>query len=276
MIARRTFDSVRTNLVLVLVCAVWAAPLLWAVGTSLRSPRLPVGLGPLWLPGGPTLENFAEAWADAPFVTYYLNTVVIAGGILLVQLVTITLAGYVFARVRFPGRDLIFTLFLAQLMLPLTVLALPNFLTMRDFHLIDNKLAIMLPYMASGFGTFLMRQAFRGVPIELEEAARLDGSRWWQLLWYVYVPLTRPALVAFSIVSVTYHWNDFLWPLLVTNTPNARTVTVGLQSFAAAGENGAQFPLIMAGSLLVMAPVLIAFLVFQRRFVNSFVQSGMK
>jgi sn-glycerol 3-phosphate transport system permease protein len=201
---------------------------------------------------------------------------VICAGILIVQLFTITLAGFAFARIRFKGSDLLFTLFLVQLMLPLPVLAEPNFLTMRDLHLIDNKLSIMLPYMASGFGVFLMRQAFRGVPRELEEAGVLDGANWWQLLWFVFIPLARPALVAFSIVSITFHWNDFLWPLLVTNTPNARPLTVGLASFATAGENGAQFPLIMAGSLLVMAPVLVGFLLFQRQFVASFVQSGFR
>jgi sn-glycerol 3-phosphate transport system permease protein len=272
----RRLDRVRTNGVLLIVCLVWVLPLVWAAGTALRPPNLPVGTGWLWLPGAPTLENFGEAWDAAPFVTYYVNTIVICAGILLVQLVTITLGGYAFARVRFRGRDWMFGVFLLQLLLPLPVLAEPNFLTMRDLHLIDNKLAIMLPYMASGFGVFLMRQAYRNVPIELEEAAVLDGCRWWQLLAYVYIPLTRPALIAFSIVSITFHWNDFLWPLLVTNTPAARPLTVGLASFASAGENGAQFPLIMAGALLVMAPVLVGFLVFQRHFVASFVQSGFK
>jgi len=272
----KRLDHLRSNVILVIICAVWVLPLIWAVGTALRPSNLPVGTGWLWLPGSPTLANFADAWDAAPFVIYYANTIVICAGILIVQLLTITLAGYVFARIKFRGRELMFVLFLVQLMLPLPVLSEPNFLTMRDLHLIDNKLAIMLPYMASGFGVFLMRQAFRGVPRELEEAGVLDGANWWQLLWFVFIPLTRPALVAFSIVSVTFHWNDFLWPLLVTNTPNARPLTVGLASFATAGENGAQFPLIMAGSLLVMAPVLVGFLLFQRQFVASFVQSGFK
>lgn len=269
-------ERLRTNIVLVIVCLVWVLPLVWAIGTALRPPNLPVGTGWLWLPGSPTLQNFIDAWNAAPFVTYYANTIIICTGILVMQLITITLAGYVFARVPFPGRELIFALFLLQLLLPLPVLAEPNFLTMRDLHLIDNKLAIMLPYMASGFGVFLMRQAYRSVPIELEEAAVLDGCRWYELLRYVYIPLTRPATVAFTIVSITFHWNDFLWPLLVTNTPAARPLTVGLASFATAGENGAQYPLIMAGALLVMAPVLIGFLLFQRNFVASFVQSGFK
>jgi sn-glycerol 3-phosphate transport system permease protein len=276
MTTAKRLDLLRTNFVLVIICAVWILPLVWAIGTSLRPSNLPVGTGWLWLPGAPTLENFVDAWNDAPFVIYYANTIVICAGILIVQLFTITLAGFAFARIRFRGSDLLFTLFLVQLMLPLPVLAEPNFLTMRDLHLIDNKLSIMLPYMASGFGVFLMRQAFRGVPRELEEAGVLDGANWWQLLWFVFIPLARPALVAFSIVSITFHWNDFLWPLLVTNTPNARPLTVGLASFATAGENGAQFPLIMAGSLLVMAPVLVGFLLFQRQFVASFVQSGFK
>ncbi len=276
MMTAKRLDLLRTNVVLIIICAVWILPLVWAVGTALRPSNLPVGTGWLWLPGAPTLANFGDAWDAAPFVIYYANTIVICAGILLVQLFTITLAGFAFARIRFRGRELAFVLFLVQLMLPLPVLAEPNFLTMRDLHLLDNKLAIMLPYMASGFGVFLMRQAFRGVPRELEEAGVLDGANWWQLLWFVFIPLTRPALVAFSIVSITFHWNDFLWPLLVTNTPNARPLTVGLASFATAGENGAQFPLIMAGSLLVMAPVLVGFLLFQRQFVASFVQSGFK
>lgn len=276
MTTSKRLDLVRTNFVLLIVCAVWVLPLIWAVGTALRPSNLPVGTGWLWLPGAPTLNNFVDAWNAAPFLIYYANTIVICAGILAVQLFTIVLGGYVFARVPFRGREMAFTLFLIQLLLPLPVLAVPNFLTMRDLHLIDNKLAIMLPYMASGFGVFLMRQAFRGVPRELEEAALLDGANWWQLLWFVFIPLTRPALVAFSIVSITFHWNDFLWPLLVTNTPAARPLTVGLASFATAGENGAQFPLIMAGSLLVMLPVLVGFLLFQRQFVASFVQSGFK
>ncbi len=276
MIAGRRLDTLRSNLLLTVVCLVWVVPLVWALGTSVRAPGEPVGTGFLWLPGRPSLANFAEAWSAAPFVTYYLNTIVICGGILAVQLFTITLAGYAFARVPFPGRELLFSLFILQLMLPLTVLAVPNFLTMRDLHLINTKLAIMLPYMASGFGVFLMRQAFRSVPLELEEAGRLDGCQWWQVLWHVYLPLTRPALVAFGLVSVTFHWNDFLWPLLVTNTPNARPLTVGLASFALAGENGAQFPLIMAGTLLVMAPLLLGFFLFQRQFVSSFIRSGIR
>jgi sn-glycerol 3-phosphate transport system permease protein len=269
-------DYLRSNMILALISAIWIVPLVWALGTSLRSPRVPLGSGWLWFPGSPTLQNFHDAWNAAPFPTYYLNTIVIVGGILAVQLVTITLAGYAFARVRFPGRELFFALFVFQLLTPLSVLVLPNFLTMKDLHLVDHRLAIMLPYMASGFGTFLMRQAFRTVPLDLEEAARVDGARWWQVLRHVYLPATRATLIAFTVVSITFHWNDFIWPLLVTNTPRSRPLTVGLASFTQASESGAQFPLIMAGTVLVMFPLLLAFVLFQRQFIASFVRSGLK
>ena len=269
-------EAWRSGIILLLISAIWIVPLIWALGTSLRDPSEALGTGWLWLPGAPTLANFQEAWAAAPFPTYYVNTIIIVGGILAVQLVTITLSGYAFARVPFAGRELFFALFIFQLLTPITVLVLPNFETMKDLHLIDHKPAIMLPYMASGFGTFLMRQAFRTVPIELEDAARVDGARWWQTLWQVYLPATRATLVAFAVVSITFHWNDFLWPLLVTNTPRSRPLTVGLASFTQASESGAQFPLIMAGTVLVMFPLLIAFLLFQRQFISSFVRSGIK
>ncbi len=269
-------DGLRSSVILALIGAIWIVPLVWAIGTSLRAPDAALGEGWLWLPGLPTLDNFQEALASAPFVTYYANTIFIVTGILIMQLITITLAGYCFARVPFPGRELFFALFIFQLLTPITVLVLPNFLTMRDLHLVDNKLAIMLPYMASGFGTFLMRQAFRTVPVDLEEAARVDGAVWYQVLWNVYLPATRATLVAFAVVSITFHWNDFIWPLLVTNTPKSRPLTVGLASFTTASESGAQFPLIMAGTVLVMFPLIIAFLLFQRQFISSFVRSGLK
>jgi len=274
--ARFLAASLARNALLTLVALVWAVPLIWALGTALRSPGQAVGTGWLWLPGRPTLGNLGDAWTDAPFLIYYVNTIIIVFGILACQLVTITLAGYAFARVRFPGREWFFLLFLFQLLTPATVLLVPNYLTMRDLHLIDTRTAIMLPYLTSGFGTFLVRQACRAVPIELDEAARLQGAAWYQVIWHVYLPLIRPALLAFSVVSVTFHWNDFLWPLIVTNTPNARPLTVGLASFAQGGETGAQFPLIMAGTVLVMSPLLVAFFLLQRHFIESFLFSGLK
>jgi sn-glycerol 3-phosphate transport system permease protein len=255
---------------------VWVFPLLWAVATSLRPPgQLGSQIASLWVQHA-TIGNFVEAWSDAPFLRLYYNTAVVVFGILGVQLVTITLAAYAFARLEFWGRALLFRLFLLQLMIAPSALILPNFVTLRALGLLDTRLGIMIPYFASAFGTFLLRQAFRTVPRDLEDAAAIDGCNSLQTIWYVFVPLARPTLMAFSIISVVYHYNEFLWPLIITNTDRARTVTVGLASFTQSAEAAAQWNLIAAGTVMVVFPLLVVFILFQRRFVESFMRSGLK
>jgi sn-glycerol 3-phosphate transport system permease protein len=255
---------------------VWVFPLLWAVATSFRPPGSLGGqIASLWV-HHPSLANFREAWSEAPFVRLYYNTAVVVFGILAAQLVTITLAAYAFARMEFPGREWLFRLFLLQLMVAPSSLILPNFVTIKTLGLLDTRLAIMIPYFASAFGTFLLRQAFRGVPRDLEDAAAIDGCTTFQTLWNVFLPLARPTLIAFSIVSVVYHYNEFLWPLIITDTDRARTVTVGLASFTQSAESAAQWNLIAAGTVIVILPLLVLFIVFQRRFVESFMYSGLK
>lgn len=257
------------------LAAIWAVPLIWSIETALRTERDAVSNGLLWTEP-PSLGSFIDAWNSAPFPLYYVNTVIIVTGILAMQMLTVSLAGYAFGRLSFPGKGPLFALFLLQMMLPATALVLPNYQTMHFLGLIDNRLAIMLPAFASGFGTFLMTQTFKSLPREFEDAAHVDGAVWWQVLWHIYVPLGRPALVAFGVVSVCYHWNDFLWPLIVTNTPASRPLTVGLAAFTQSSESGEAWQLIMAGTLLTAIPLLVAFFAFQRRFINSFIQSGLR
>ncbi len=255
---------------------VWLFPLLWAFATSLRPPgQLGSDLASLWV-HHPSLANFREAWGDAPFLRLYYNTAVVVFGILSVQLVTITLAAYAFARMEFWGRDLLFRVFLLQLMVAPSALIFPNFQTVKLLGLLNTRLGIMIPYFASAFGTFLLRQAFRSVPRDLEDAAAIDGCSTLQTIWNVFLPLAKPTLVAFSIVSVVYHYNEFLWPLIITDTERARTVTVGLASFTQSAESGAQWNLIAAGTVIVVLPLLTVFVLFQRRFVESFMYSGLK
>ncbi|WP_204165440.1 carbohydrate ABC transporter permease [Methylobacterium sp. 17Sr1-1] len=254
---------------------VWAVPFWWMLVAAFR----PAGSGAdaSLLPSlTPTLANFAEAWASADFPLYFLNSAVLCAGILAVQLVTASLAGYVFARLEFPGRGFLFALFLVQLMLVPVVLLVPNLKTVAALGLYDTLPGVMAPYCATAFGTFLMRQSFREVPRELEDAAMIDGAGWWARIRLIYLPLTKPALVAFSIVSVTSHWNEFLWPLMVINSPDKRPLTLGLASFTLSAEGMQAWGLIAAGTFLVSLPLLAAFLIFQRRFVNSFLASGIK
>jgi sn-glycerol 3-phosphate transport system permease protein len=254
----------------------WTVPILWTFAVSVHSPDEPLSASNLWWGAHPTLANFSQAFEIAPFARYYLNTVIIVGGILAVQLVTISLAGYAFARFKFRGQNLLFFLILLQLMVPSSALIVPNYATIRVLGLFDTLLAVMLPFFGSAFGTFLMRQTFKTVPRDLDDAARMDGANWLQTLWYVYIPPARPALVAFGLSSISFHWNDFLWPLVVTNSITSRPLTVGLAVFTQLGEIGAQWPLVTAGTVIVVAPLLILFFIFQRQFIDSFLHSGLK
>jgi sn-glycerol 3-phosphate transport system permease protein len=259
----------------VALVGVWAVPFAWMLVAAFR-PGSGLAMASLVPDYWPTIANFAEAWESADFPRYALNSVAICGGILAVQLVTISLAGYAFARLELPARNLLFALFLVQLMLAPIVLLVPNLRTVAQLGLYDTLLGVMAPYFASAFGTFLMRQAFRAIPRELEEAALIDGARWHQLIRHVYLPLAAPALVAFSIVSVTAHWNEFLWPLSVINSPDNRPLTVGLATFIRGSEGTQAWGVIAAGTLMVVAPLLIGFALFQRRFIDSFMASGLK
>ncbi len=254
----------------------WAVPILWTFAVSLHPPDEALSAANVWFGSHLTLENYFTAFKIAPFGTYYLNTLLIVVGILCVQIITSSLAGYALARYRFRGQNIIFFIILLQLLVPISALIVPNYATIRELHLFDTLLAVMLPYFGSALGTFLMRQTFKAVPRELDDAARMDGANWLQTLWHVYIPPARPALVAFSLASISFHWNDFLWHLVVTNSEASRPLTVGLAIFTQLGEIGAQWPLVTAGTVIVIGPLLILFLVFQRFFIASFLHSGIK
>jgi sn-glycerol 3-phosphate transport system permease protein len=250
----------------------WVMPLVFAFWTAFH----PAEFSTRFLLGAPlTLENFEKAWHAAPFARYFINTVTLVTMILAAQLVLVTLAAYAFARFQFPGRDVAFALVLVQLMVMPDVLLVENYRTMTALGIKDTILAIGLPYFASAFGIFLLRQTFKTVPKELDEAARVEGCSPLATLWKVYVPLARPTYLAFALVSVSYHWNNFLWPLIITNSVESRPVTVGLQVFSAT-DQGIDWSIINAATLLSAGPLLIAFLLFQRQFVQSFMRAGIK
>ena len=261
----------------VILALLWIVPFVWMMVAAFRPGAFGgAGMASLIPNYVPTLSHFFEAWASADFPRYTLNTIIIAFGILAVQLLTITLAGFAFARLDFPGKRIVFYLFLLQLMLVPVVLIVPNLKIVAQLGLYDSLLGVMAPYFASAFGTFLMRQAFSAIPRELEDAALMDGASWWQRIRYIYVPLTIPAFIAFAIVSITTHWNEFLWPLMVINSPDNRPLTIGLATFTRGQEGAQAWGVIAAGTLFVIAPLALGFLMFQRRFVNSFVSSGIK
>lgn len=246
-----------------LLYAVWAAihPAAYATHVSLLAPLSPV--------------NFITAWAAAPFPRYLLNTVILVTMVLVAQFVLCTPAAYAFARMRFAGRDVVFGIVLLQLMVMPDVLLVANYTTLSRLGLVDTIGGIALPYLGSAFGIFLLRQTFRQVPQELDDAARLEGAGRLAVIWRVYVPLARPTYIAYGLVSVSYHWNNFLWPLIITNSVGTRPLTVGLSVFAST-DQGVDWSVISAATLMTSAPLLLAFLLFQRQFVQSFMRAGIR
>lgn len=255
-----------------LLALIWILPLLYAVWTAFHPGEYSTRFA---LDAPLTLANFARAWEAAPFGRYFVNTVLLVTMVLGCQLVLATLAAYAFARFEFPGKPVLFALVLVQLMITPDILLVENYKTMTQLGLVDSVLAVGLPYFASAFAIFLLRQTFMGIPRELDEAARVEGAGPLAILWRVYVPLARPVYVAFALVSVSFHWNNFLWPLIITNTPAARPLTVGLQVFSAT-DQGIDWSVITAATLMSAAPLLVAFLLFQRQFVQSFMRAGIK
>ena len=250
----------------------WILPLLYAVWTAFHAPEFSTRFS---LAAPLTLENFRRAWDAAPFARYFLNSFMLVTMVLSCQLVLCTLAAYAFARFEFPGKEAAFLLVLTQLMIMPDVLIVENYRTMSRLGILDSIPAIGLPYVASAFGIFLLRQTFKTVPRELDEAARVEGASALQVLWKVYVPLARPVYLAYGLVSVSHHWNNFLWPLIVTNSVTSRPVTVGLQVFSS-GDQGVDWSVITAATLMSSGPLLVAFLLFQRQFVQSFMRAGIR
>ena len=265
------------DLLLSAVALVWLVPFAWMAVASLRPEISGTDDLASLLPSGPfDVSNYREAWASGQFPLWYLNTAIVCAGILVVQCVTASLAGYAFARLRFRFRNTVFTLFLLQMLLPPAVLMVPNLAMITRLGLYDTLPGIMAPYFASAFGVFLMRQTFLSLPRDFEDAAMVDGATRLQVIRHVLLPLARPGLVAFAIVSVTSHWNEFLWPLMAITSPSHQVLTVGLASFTSAAEGGGSWGVIAAGTALVAAPLLTAFVIFQKQFVSSLAFTGLK
>jgi sn-glycerol 3-phosphate transport system permease protein len=255
-----------------LLGVIWLLPLLYAVWTAFHPASYATHFS-LFAPL--TLDNFISAWRAAPFAHYLVNTVALVTLILVVQFVLCTLAAFAFARLVFPGRDFVFAVVLLQLMVMPDILLVANYRTVVELRLADTILAIGLPYLGSAFGIFLLRQTFLTIPQPLDDAARLEGCGLLARLWRVYVPLARPTYIAYGLVSVSYHWNNFLWPLVITNSVTTRPLTVGLAVFATT-DQGVDWSIVTAATLMTSAPLLVAFLLFQRQFVQSFMRAGIR
>ena len=267
----------RTSLYVALLATatIVAMPMYWLVVSAFKASDEIFTPIPRWLPSGLEWRNFVLAWQGAAFGRYFVNSVVVTVAILLLQLTTSSLAAFALARRRFPGRGIILLIVIGALIIPIQVTFLANFVTLQHFGWLDSYWALIAPFTASAFGTFLLRQAFLAVPEALEDAARLDGCTGVAFLWHFLLPLSRPTVLAFALVALVAHWNDYFWPLIVTNRDAIRTLPIGLAMFVTQ-EVTTDWNLLMAATLFVAAPMLVIFFVFQRYFIRSHMHAGLK
>jgi multiple sugar transport system permease protein len=248
-------------------------PFLWMVTTSLKSPGA-VHQAPYLLPTQLEWSNYLRAWQADDFARYYINTALMAGFIVAGQTLLSSAAGYAFARLDFPGRTVLFWIVLATMMVPIYVTLIPSYLIVRGLGWLDSFPALIVPRLVSAFGIFLMRQFYLSLPAELEEAAMVDGASRLRVWWSIALPMSLPALATLGIFSFLFAWNDFLWPLIVTTSPDMRTVQLGLAMFS--GRYGTQWTLLAAGSVTATIPAVLAYLIGQRWLLRGITVEGQK
>jgi len=258
---------------LLLGSTVMVLPFLWMVSTSLKAPGFIFRYPPQWIPDPVVWKNYMDTVRAMPFGRFYLNSLFVAVSVTALQIFTSTLAAFAFARLRFWGRESLFLLYLITLMIPFQVTMIPNFILVRYLGWYDSYQALILPTAFSAFAVFLLRQYFRGIPLEMDEAARMDGASSFRIWWQIILPLSGPVLAALTIFIFLGSWNSFLWPLVVTVSMEMRTIPVGLSAFQ--GQYNVKWNLLMAGSVIALLPVLVVYVLGQNWFVKGITLSGM-
>ena len=265
-----------SHVFLMIICLIIIVPIIWALTTSLQPSEAIFQEGFGLIPRSFRWQNYAEILDAAPFGIYLINTVIVVTAIVILQLLVVIPAAYSFSRLEYRGRDILFYIFIAQMLLPLQAIVVPNYDVMRFLGLINTRTAMVLPFVASGYGTFLIRQQFKQIPQSLLDSARIDGAGHLRILRHVMIPLSKPIITAFALISIVVHWNDYFWPLIITETPSVRTLAIGLGMFVQQ-ESGADWTLLMAGTMFIVLPLLVFFIFNQRIFIESLmIKSGMK
>jgi multiple sugar transport system permease protein len=249
-------------------------PFLWMVSTGLKAPGSVLTIPPELFPKEPTLASFRKVMDVVPLGRMFINSLFVTAVVVTAQIITGSLAAYAFARMRWRGRDAVFMIYLATLMIPSQVTITPLFILMRQLGWINTYQGLILPSVVSAFGTFLLRQAMLNVPREYEEAAFLDGANHFQVYRTIVLPMIRPALATLAVLATMASWNDFLWPLFATNDAHLMTLPVGLSLLQ--GEHTSDWNLIMAGAVISVVPIILVFIAAQRTFINGMLQSGLK
>lgn len=249
-------------------------PFYWMLATSLKSPADAVAMPPVWLPIPPHISNYFRALQVAPFGRYLVNSLIVTGLSTLGEAITSILGAFAFSRLNFRGKNVLFTAILATMMVPGELLIIPNFVTLSRLNWINTYMALIVPWIASAFSVFQLKQRFESISDELYYSAKIDGCSDFNFLWQILVPMSQSSIITMIILKVIASWNDFMWPLLVTNEQEMRTLPVGLQAFTT--ESGTNFELLMAASALVIIPMVVFYLIFQKYIVKGISTTGTK
>jgi multiple sugar transport system permease protein len=271
---RIRLSHLATYAVLVVLGATMVIPFVWMVSTSLMTDLEVYQFPPRLFPQAPQWDNYAGALTRLPFGRYFLNTILVTGASVVGQLVTCSMAAYAFARLDFKGRDTLFGVYLATMMIPTIVTLIPAFLIINAFGWMDTYWALFTPLLTSVWGIFLLRQFFQTLPRDYEDAAHLDGASAWTIYWRIILPLSRPALATLAIFAFLNAWKDFLWPLIVTTRNDMRTVEVGISMFSSI--YGTNWPYQMAAAVVVLLPLLVVFFFTQKYVIEGISLTGLK
>jgi len=267
-------SNVLPHVFLSIGAVIMIGPFIWEVLTAFKTFAESIHVPPVLIPAHFNLDNFAKVFETLPFTHLFANTVMMTAARTAGQVIFCSLAGYAFARLNFPGRNVIFMLFLAVMMVPGQMFLIPQYQLMQNWGLLNSIPALFLPGMFSAFGTFLMRQFFMQLPPELEEAARLDGANTWQIYWRIMLPLAAPGMLALGLLVAIWSWNDLLWPLVVNTDPEKMPLSAGLANLK--GEHLTNYPVLMAGSLMASLPLIIGFIIFQKQLIQGIATTGSK
>jgi multiple sugar transport system permease protein len=250
-------------------------PFIWMLVTSLKGQTEVFAYPPTWIPQHPQWQNYLEVWKQAPFGRYFINSTIVALSVTLGQLTSCILAAFAFARMNFRGKNAMFLIFLSTTMISSQVTLVPSYLIMRSLNWIDHYQALIVPFLANAFGVFMIRQSFRTIPRELEEAAKLDGCGRFRFLVQILLPLCKPILASQALFAFMGNWNSYLWPLIVTNRDSMRTLQIGLRYFVSS-EGGTQWGVYMAAAVVISLPVILVYFLVQKTFVESMASTGLK
>lgn len=260
--------------ILAIGAAVMVLPFVWMILSSLKTAAEVNTTPPTVFPANPTLENYIYAFQKAPFARYFLNSVIVTVACVTCTMFTTVLAAFAFSRLKFPGRDLLFSLLLSLMMIPFEMLVITNYQTIVNWELTDNLLALIIPFTSSIFYTYILRNFFLSIPDSLYYSARVDGASNWRYLFRIMIPIAKPALATIGLLNAITCWNAFLWTVLVTNTPESRTLPFGLYAFMT--SSGIRYERLMAAATIVVVPMIVLFICFRKQIVTGVSRGGLK